>query len=44
MLAKPKLNNIEFLISKTLINSAISHDKSVLINNEVKGEIKSLKN
>ena len=35
-LAKPKLNSIEFLISKALIDSNISHDESVLINNVTK--------
>ena len=35
-LAKPKLNSIEFLISKALIHSNISHDQSVLINNGTK--------
>ena len=33
MLAKSKLNSIEVLISKALINSNISHDQFVLINN-----------
>ena len=33
LLAKSKLNRIEFLISKTLINSNISHDELVLKNN-----------
>ena len=36
LLAKSKLNSIEFLISKALINSNISHDKFVLINNGLK--------
>ena len=31
--AKPKLNSIEVLISKALINSNISHDQFVFINN-----------
>ena len=31
--AKAKLNSIEVLISKSLINSNISHDEFVLINN-----------
>ena len=33
MLAKSKLNSIEVLISKALIDSNISHDEFVLINN-----------
>ena len=33
LLAKCKLNSIEVLISKTLIDSIISHDEFVLINN-----------
>ena len=33
LLAKSKLNSIEVLISKALINSNISHDQFVLINN-----------
>ena len=33
LLAKSKLNSIEVLISKTLIDSNISHDEFVLINN-----------
>ena len=33
LLAKSKLNSIEVLISKTLIDSVISHDGFVLINN-----------
>ena len=32
LLAKSKLNSIEVLISKALINSNISHDKFVLKN------------
>ena len=36
MLAKTKLNNIDVLISKSLIDSYISHDKFVLINNALK--------
>ena len=36
LLAKSKLNSIEVLISKTLIDSSISHDEVVLINNVVK--------
>ena len=35
-LAKSKLNSIEFLISKALIYSNISHDEFVLINNVLK--------
>ena len=33
MLAKSNLNSIEVLISNPLIDSVISHDKLVLINN-----------
>ena len=33
LLAKCKLNSIEVLISKTLIDSIISHDEFFLINN-----------
>ena len=36
MLAKSKLNSIEVLISKTFINSKISHDEFVLLNNVLK--------
>ena len=36
LLAKYKLNNIEVLISKALIDSNISHDKFVSINNVLK--------
>ena len=36
MLAKSKLNSIEVLISKALIDSNISHDEFVLINNVLK--------
>ena len=49
LLAKSKLNSIEVLISKTLIDSVISHDGFVLINNvlkghdKMKGKIKKLK-
>ena len=49
LLTKSKLNSIEFLISKTLIDSNISHDKFVLIINilkeyeDVRKEIKNLK-
>ena len=48
-LAKAKLNSIEVLNSKTLIDSVISHYEFLLINNflkefnEVKEEIKNLK-
>ena len=49
MLAKSKLNRIEVLISKALIDSNISHDEFVLINNvlkeydKIKEEIKNVK-
>ena len=49
MLAKSKLNTIEVLISKALIDSVVSHDEFILINNvlkeynEMKEEIKNLK-
>ena len=49
MLARTKLNRIEALIFKALIELNISHDKFVLINdvlkeyNEMKEEIKNLK-
>ena len=49
MLPKFKLNSIEVLISKALIDSAISHDEFVLINSvlkeymKMKEEIKNLK-
>ena len=33
MLAKSKLNSIQVLVSKTLIDLVISHDEFVLINN-----------
>ena len=36
LLAKPKLNSIEVLISKVLIDSNINHDEFVLINNVLK--------
>ena len=36
MLANAKLNTVVVLISKALIYSYISHDKSVLINNVLK--------
>ena len=50
LLAKSKLNSIEVLISKTLIDSNISHDAFALINNilkefyDLKEEIKSSNN
>ena len=49
MLGKDKLNIIEVLISKTLIDSYISHNEFVSINtvlreyNEIKEEIKNPK-
>ena len=49
MLTKSKSNRIEVLISKSLIDSNISHDEFVLINNALKEyegmkeEIKNLK-
>ena len=49
MLTKSKSNRIEVLISKSLIDSNISHDEFVLINNVLKEyegmkeEIKNLK-
>ena len=50
LLAKTKLNSTKFLISKALINSNISHQDVVLINNvlkengnNMKEEIKNLK-
>ena len=36
LLAKSKLNSIEFLISKALTDSNISHDEFVLLNNVLK--------
>ena len=36
LLAKSKLNSIEVLIHKALIDSNISHDKFILINNVLK--------
>ena len=36
LLAKDKLNSLEVLISKALIDSVISHDEFVLINNVLK--------
>ena len=47
LLAKSKLNSIEVLIPKALIDSNISNDEFVLINNvlkefnDIKGEIKN---
>ena len=49
LLEKTKLNTIEVLISKALIDSYINHDKIVSVNNvlreynEMKDEIKYLK-
>ena len=49
LLAKSKLNSMEALISMTLIDSVISHDEFVLINNvlkeynKMKEEIENLK-
>ena len=46
LLAKSKLNSIEVLLSKSLIDSVVSHDEFVLISNalkeynELRGEIK----
>ena len=37
LLPKSKLNSIEVLISKALIDSNISHDEFILINNVLKG-------
>ena len=37
LLAKSKLSSIEVSISKALIDSNISHDEFVLINNVLKG-------
>ena len=50
MLAKSKLNSIEVLIYKALIDSNISHDEFALINNvlkefyDMKEEIKNSNN
>ena len=50
MLAESKLNKIEVLISKALMDSVISHDEFVLVDNalkeynEMKEQIKNLKN
>ena len=49
LLAKSKLSSMEALISMTLIDSVISHDEFILINNvlkeydKIKEEIKTLK-
>ena len=49
LLAKSKLNSVEALISRALIDSVISHDEFVLINNvlkeynKMKEEIKNLR-
>ena len=49
MLAESKLNKIEVLISKALMDSVISHDEFVLVDNalkeynEMKEHIKNLK-
>ena len=49
LLAKSNLDRIEVLISKSLIDSNISHDEFILTNNvlkeyqEMKGEIKNVK-
>ena len=46
LLVKSKLNSIEFLISKALIDSNISHKEFVLINNVLKeyDDLKEKKN
>ena len=46
MLAKSKLNSIEFLMPKALIDLIISHDEFLLINNVLKEhkEMKEVKN
>ena len=46
LLAKSKLNSIEVLVSKALIDSVISHGEFVLINNVITeyNKIKELKN
>ena len=36
LLAKSKLSSLEVLISKALIDSSLSHDEFVLINNVLK--------
>ena len=49
MLSKSKLNSIDVLISKALIDSIVSHDEFVLVDNvlkeynKMKDEIKNLK-
>ena len=49
LLAKSKLNNIEVLISKALLDPSISHDEFVLTNNvlneckDMKEQMKNLK-
>ena len=49
MLVRSKLNNIEVLVSKVLIDSNIIHDEFVVINNvlkeynEMKEETKNIK-
>ena len=49
MLAKTKLNKIEVLYSRALIDSYISHDEFVSVNNvlreydDIKEEVKNLK-
>ena len=42
LLAKSNLNSVEVFFSKALIDSVISHDDSVLIDNELK-EYKKMK-
>ena len=50
MLAKNKLNSVEVVISKVLIDLHTSHDESLSINNvlkeyvDIKEEIKNLQN
>ena len=46
LLAKSKLNSIEVLVSKVLVDSVISHEEFVLINNAIKeyNKIKEVKN
>ena len=50
LLGKDKLNTIEVLISQALINSYISHNEFVLVNNvlreyiEIKKEVKNPEN
>ena len=36
LLAKAKLNSIEVLVSKALVDSNVSHDESISINNVLK--------